>query len=260
MLIGRFSYHGVVGYGIVKPGDAFFTVVSGNIFNDFEITDQRVALEQATILTPVSPRIIIGLGRNYYSHIREMGVEPPDRPAIFFKPASSMIAHREPVIIPKWATRVDYEGELGVIIGKKMRRVSERDVPDCILGCTCFNDITERDIGSSGLINQDISKCCDTFGPCGPWISTDVDPDYAEIKTILNGTTVQQDTTANTVFTTRRILSELSSFMTLLPGDLLITGTAGGIGPLQAGDEVEVEVKDLGRLSNPVLSDAPQST
>ena len=168
-----------------------------------------------------------------------------------------MIAHREPVIIPQWATRVDYEGELGVVIGKRMRRVAEQDVPDCIFGCTCFNDITERDIGSTGLINQDLSKCCDTFGPCGPWISTGIDPDNAEIRTILNGTTVQQDTTANTVFSTRRILSELSSFMTLLPGDLVITGTAGGIGPLQAGDEVEVEVKDLGRLSNPVLIDAP---
>jgi 2-keto-4-pentenoate hydratase/2-oxohepta-3-ene-1,7-dioic acid hydratase in catechol pathway len=126
-----------------------------------------------------------------------------------------MIAHRQPVIIPQWATRVDYEGELGVVIGKKMKGVDEKDVPEYIMGCTCFNDITERDVGSSGLINQDISKCCDTFGPCGPWICTEVDPDNAELKTILNGKVVQQDNYANTVFSTRRILSELSQFMTL---------------------------------------------
>jgi 2-keto-4-pentenoate hydratase/2-oxohepta-3-ene-1,7-dioic acid hydratase in catechol pathway len=155
-------------------------------------------------------------------------------------------------VIPGWATRTDYEGELGVAIGKKMRYVTEEDVSRCILGCTCFNDVTERHIGSSGLINQDISKCCDSFGPCGPWISTDVDPDNAELKTLLNGTIVQQDNTANTVFSVKRILSELSRFMTLLPGDLVITGTPGGIGPLHAGDVVEVEVAGVGRLGNGV--------
>jgi 2-keto-4-pentenoate hydratase/2-oxohepta-3-ene-1,7-dioic acid hydratase in catechol pathway len=229
--------------------------VSGDIFRSFEVTDQEVRMEEVALMVPITPRIVVGLGRNYYSHIKEMSVDPPNRPAIFFKPASSMIAHRQPVIIPQWATRVDYEGELGVVIGKKMKGVDEKDVPEYILGCTCFNDITERDVGSSGLINQDISKCCETFGPCGPWICTEVDPDNAELKTILDGKVVQQDNYANIVFSTRRILSELSQFMTLWPGDLVITGTPGGIGPLQAGDVVEVEITGVGRLSNPVQCD-----
>lgn len=252
MLVVRFSHRDSIHYGVFDPADDFYRLLTGNIYERYEITDRRVRCEDAVLLPPVSPRIIIGLGRNYHSHVEEMGVEQPDRPAIFFKPAGSMIGHLDPVVIPSWAGRVDYEGELGVVIGKLMKDVSVKDVDACIFGCTCFNDVTERNIGSSGLINQDISKCCDTFGPCGPWISTDVDPDDAELRTILNGKIVQHDNTANTVFTTRRILSEISSFMTLMPGDLVITGTPGGIGPLQPGDVVEVEVSGVGRLRNPV--------
>jgi 2-keto-4-pentenoate hydratase/2-oxohepta-3-ene-1,7-dioic acid hydratase in catechol pathway len=140
-----------------------------------------------------------------------------------------------------------------------MKNVNDADVPDHIFGCTCFNDVTERHIGSSGLINQDISKCCDTFGPCGPWISTDIDPDNTELKTIVNGKIVQHDTTANTVFDVKRIVSEISFFMTLLPGDLVITGTPGGIGPLQDGDIVEVDIEGIGRLSNPVQTEGKQT-
>jgi len=250
MLIGRFLYNNKVCFGSIEEQDIH--LLRENIFSTIEPTGERVSLADIVLLPPVQPPLIIGLGRNYTSHVEEMAVEPPDRPAVFFKPGRSIIGHLEPVLIPGWATRVDYEGELGVIIGRKMRYVPEESVTEHIFGYTCFNDITERHIGSSGLINQDISKCCDAFGPCGPWISTDLDPDNATIRTYRNEEMVQEDNTGNTIFSVTRVLSFLSSFMTLWPGDLVITGTPAGIGPLKPGDTIEVEIEGIGRLSNPV--------
>ena len=252
MLIGRFRYRNKVRTGIVEGSDIH--LVGENIFSRIEKTGERLSVTDVSFLPPVEPPVIIGLGRNYTSHVKEMKVDPPEMPAVFFKPGRSIAGHREPVLIPDWATRVDYEGELGVVIGRKMRYVPEEAVAGHIFGYTCFNDVTERHVGSIGLINQDISKCCDTFGPCGPWISTDLDPDNAFIRTYLNGAVVQEDNTGNTVFSVARILSFVSSFMTLWPGDLVITGTPSGIGPLQAGDTVEVEIEGIGRLSNPAHS------
>ena len=143
------------------------TLVSGDtielldddIFQHVKTTGEQVTLQDARLLAPVTPSLIVGLGRNYISHINEMKVPPPDTPAIFFKPGRTIIASDEAIVVPSWTTRVDYEGELGVVIGKKMRSVPEAEVYDYIFGYTCFNDITERHVGSSGLINQDISKC-----------------------------------------------------------------------------------------------------
>jgi 2-keto-4-pentenoate hydratase/2-oxohepta-3-ene-1,7-dioic acid hydratase in catechol pathway len=250
MLIARFSHRGLIHYGIAEEDS--IALLSPDIFSRIKKTGQRVDRSETTLLPPIDPRLIIGLGRNYLSHINEMKVAAPDRPAIFFKPPRSMVGHMQPIIIPHWASRVDYEGELGVIIGKKMRYIDEVSARKGIFGYTCFNDVTERHIGSSGLINQDISKSCDTFGPCGPWISTTINPDDATIRTILNGAVVQEDNTGRTVFSLGRVLSELSRFMTLMPGDLIITGTPGGIGPLQEGDTVDIEIEGIGRLSNPV--------
>lgn len=250
MLIGRFTYGDKVCFGIIE--EQTIQLIREDIFNQIELTGERLCLEDVTLLAPVEPPLIVGLGRNYTGHVKEMAVDPPERPAIFFKPGRSIIGHMEPVVIPHWATRVDYEGELGVIIGRKMKYVAEESVREHIFGYTCFNDVTERNIGNSGLINQDVSKCCDAFGPCGPWISTDLDPDNAIIRTYRNGELVQEDNTGNTVFSLNQILSFLSSFMTLWPGDLLITGTPAGIGPLKSGDTVEVEIDGIGRLSNPV--------
>lgn len=253
MLIARFLYRNNTHYGIFE-GDTI-ELLRGTLFEGTIRTKTKVSVEDVTFLAPVEPSTVIGLGRNYHSHIKQMNVEPPEEPAIFFKPGRTVIGPGMPIIIPRWATRVDYEGELGIVIGKKMHSVSEADAAGFIFGCTCFNDVTERHIGSIGLINQDISKCCDTFGPCGPFISTEVEPGNTELKTYLNGTLVQQDYTGNTVFTVERILSHLSSFMTLMPGDLVVTGTPGGIGPLSPGDTVTIEIEGIGSLSNPVKLD-----
>lgn len=250
MLIARFLYQNTTRFGILEKNE--IRLLDDDIFNRIEPTGERVQCDMVRLLAPVEPAIIIGLGRNYHNHIKEMGMDPPDSPAVFFKPGRSIVSPGEPVVIPAWATRVDYEGELGIVIGKKMRYVQDESVADHIFGYTCFNDVTERYIGSMGLINQDVSKCCDTFGPCGPWISTDIDPENAGIRTYLNGEIVQQDNTGNTVFPVSRVLSFLSSFMTLMPGDLVITGTPGGIGQLNPGDTIEVEIDGIGKLSNPV--------
>jgi 2-keto-4-pentenoate hydratase/2-oxohepta-3-ene-1,7-dioic acid hydratase in catechol pathway len=250
MLISRFLYQNVVRFGIVERHT--MSLLQGDVFNRIEPTGERVERDEVCILSPVEPALIIGLGRNYRGHIEEIGEEPPDIPAVFFKPGRTIIGHREPVMIPEWATRVDYEGELGVIIGRKMRCVSEESAGEYVFGYTCFNDITERHIGMKGLINQDISKCCDTFGPCGPWISTDFDPCSALIRTYCNGEIVQEDNTENMVYSVNQVLCFLSKFMTLMPGDLVITGTPGGIGPVNPGDTVEVEIEGIGRLTNPV--------
>lgn len=248
MLICRFLYQNAVRFGIVE--DHTLILLQDDIYTSIKPTGERILLDQVRILPPVEPSLIIGLGRNYLGHVKEIGEKPPDIPAVFFKPGRTIIGHREPIMIPNWATRVDYEGELGVIIGKEMRYVSEESASDYVFGYTCFNDVTERHIGMTGLINQDISKSIDTFGPCGPWVSTDFDPDNAWIKTYCNGKIVQEDNTKNTVYSVNQVLCFLSKFMTLMPGDLVITGTPGGIGPLTPGDTIEVEIEGIGRLSN----------
>ena len=255
MLIARFLFRDKIRFGVLEGKT--FHLLDNHIFEEVIYTGEAAGYEDVKLLTPVDPGVVIGLGRNYLGHIKEMAMDPPDRPAVFFKPGRSVIGHQDAIVIPGWATRVDYEGELGVIIGKKMNSVSEQAAPDYVFGYTCFNDVTERDIGNTGLINQDVSKCCDTFGPCGPWISTDVDPENAVIRTYLNGRGVQEDNTGNTVFSVSKVLSFLSTFMTLMPGDLVVTGTPGGIGPLSPGDTVEVEVDGIGRLSNPVSVKSP---
>lgn len=254
MLIGRFLYRQKVRYGIIEND---IHLLHTDIYNNIEKTGERISRDTVSFLPPVEPSVIIGLGRNYTSHVKEMAVDPPERPAIFFKPGRSIVGQLDPVLIPAWATRVDYEGELGVVIGKKMKNVPEADVAEHIFGYTCFNDVTERHIGSTGLINQDLSKCCDTFGPCGPWISTECNPDNATIKTYLNGAVVQDDNTGSTIFSVTQVLSFVSTFMTLWPGDLVITGTPSGIGPLQIGDKIEIEIEGIGRLSNPVQGSKP---
>ena len=256
MLISRFQYRNDVYFGIVEENQ--IRLVRKNIYDGIKLTGEKIPFEDVQVLAPVAPNLVIGLGRNYRAHIKEIGEVPPDRPAVFFKPGRSIIGHHQPIILPEWSTRVDYEGELGVVIGKKMKNVPEKDVRVHIFGYTCFNDITERDIGMSNLLNQDISKCCDTFGPCGPWISTDFDPDNAHITTYLNGKVVQHDNTANTVYSVNQVISFLSTFMTLMPGDLVITGTPAGIGPLRTRDTIEIEIEGIGRLSNTVESAKPQ--
>ncbi len=203
------------------------------------------------LLAPVLPAKIIGIGKNYAEHAEEMGSEPPSEPLAFLKPSTSVIGPREQIKIPEQSQRVDYEGELAVVIGRMCRHVAADDAADVILGYTCGNDVTARDLQERD--NQWArAKGFDTFCPLGPWIQTEFDPAAARIETSVNGELRQQGSGADLIFSVGKLVEWVSSIMTLLPGDVILTGTPAGIGQLNDGDHVKVEIAGIGSLDNEV--------
>jgi len=198
------------------------------------------------------PTKIVCIGQNYLEHIKELGSTPPKQPLFFLKPPSSLIGTGDNIIYPRNATRVDYEGELAVVIKKSMKDVLNDKAKQYILGYSCFNDVTERDLVTKAPLNLTLGKSFDTFSAFGPYIVTDLDPDNLQIRTYLNGELMQDDNTSECVFNVQTILSYLSQCLTLCPGDIVITGTPKGIAPMKPGDLVEVEIEKIGRLSNRV--------
>jgi 2-keto-4-pentenoate hydratase/2-oxohepta-3-ene-1,7-dioic acid hydratase in catechol pathway len=243
---GRLTIGKVVGEEIV--------VLDGSLFDIQGETNIRYSLADVKLLPPVIPTKIACIGMNYRGHIEEVGESIPETPRFFLKPPSCLIAHEEAIIIPKGAERVDYEGELALVIKKKAKEVAEEEALNYVLGYSCFNDVTERAIVMRNTGDLTLSKCFDTFGPFGPYIVTGLDSTSLAIKTYLNGRLVQNDNTKNFVFSIQHIIHYLSQAITFYPGDIIITGTPRGIGPLNAGDEVEVEIEGIGRLRNPVRS------
>jgi 2-keto-4-pentenoate hydratase/2-oxohepta-3-ene-1,7-dioic acid hydratase in catechol pathway len=208
-------------------------------------------LSRLQLLSPTRPSKIVAVGLNYRDHIAEFGHPVPENPIIFIKPSSSVIAPGERIILPQSSQRVDYEAELAMVIKKRARRVRKEEAPQYILGYTCFNDVTARDLQKKdGQWTR--AKSFDTFSPIGPWIETDFDPRNAEIKCYLNGTLRQHSNTGNLLFSAWELLSFVSEIMTLLPGDVIATGTPSGVGPMQAGDVVEVFIQGIGILRNEV--------
>jgi 2-keto-4-pentenoate hydratase/2-oxohepta-3-ene-1,7-dioic acid hydratase in catechol pathway len=208
-------------------------------------------LSRLQLLSPTRPSKIVAVGLNYRDHIAEFGHPVPENPIIFIKPSSSVIAPGERIILPQSSQRVDYEAELAMVIKKRARRVRKEEAPQYILGYTCFNDVTARDLQKKdGQWTR--AKSFDTFSPIGPWIETDFDPRNAEIKCYLNGTLRQHSNTGNLLFSAWELLSFVSEIMTLLPGDVIATGTPSGVGPMQAGDVVEVFIQGIGTLRNEV--------
>jgi 2-keto-4-pentenoate hydratase/2-oxohepta-3-ene-1,7-dioic acid hydratase in catechol pathway len=248
MKIARFRHENHIYFGLVE--DRQLRVVDGDILGDFKPTDQLVPLSEVTLLTPVSPSKIVCVGQNYRGHIQELGLPIPKEPVIFLKPPSCLIGNHEKIIFPASASRVDYEGELAIVIKEKMTRVSEDQTLKYVLGYSCFNDVTERALVSKDPFLLTLAKSFDTFGAFGPFIATDLDPDNLELKTTLNGQIMQQDNTQNCVFSTKKLLTFISRHITLLPGDVVITGTPQGIAPMKIGDVVEVEINGIGKLSN----------
>lgn len=209
-------------------------------------------LSEVQILPLAVPSKIICLGLNYRSHAREMGREPPSEPLIFLKPPTAVISHGQPIVIPPMSEQVDYEGELAVVIGRQCKNVPAGELTPFIFGYTCANDVTARDLQrKDGLYTR--AKGFDTFAPLGPWIETDVpDPDNRAIRTLVNGRVRQDGNTSDMVFSVGRAVSFISRVMTLMPGDVVLTGTPAGIGELKAGDEVTVEIEGVGLLTNTV--------
>src|SRR5882672_3122515 len=218
---------------------------------------EPIALDEATLLAPVRPSKIVCVGRNYREHAAELGHEIPTEPLLFFKPPSSLLAPGGTILRPKISERTDYEGELGVVIGKRCHKLaSDEDTRPYILGYTCINDFTARD-----LQNKDDqwarAKGFDTFCPAGPVVSDEVDPwSGIQVETRVNGEVRQSGNTKDFIFSLGVVVRYISQIMTLEPGDLIATGTPKGVGPVVAGDVVEVSIEGIGVLRNTVVDQA----
>jgi 2-keto-4-pentenoate hydratase/2-oxohepta-3-ene-1,7-dioic acid hydratase in catechol pathway len=246
--IYRFRYRKKILYGILK--EEFLFPVIGSVFGDFKIGASPVPISEVRVLPPVLPTKVIGIGRNYRDHAEELRNPLPEEPLIFLKPSTAVIGHLNKIVHPAMAGRVDYEGEVAVVIRKKTRLLGDDDpVADCILGYTCFNDVTARDLQKKD-VQFTRAKSFDTFAAVGPCVATGLDPAGLRLKTFLNGKLVQSGTTADLIFSIPVLVRFLSRVMTLNPGDIITTGTPAGIGPLAPGDRVDVQVEGIGVLSN----------
>ena len=224
----------------------------GGRAEDIKLTGVRFPLADVRLLAPILPSKVVCIGKNYADHAREMGGEPPDEPVIFLKPSTAVCGPGDPVQRPVLLSeRVDFEGELAVVIGRLCRQVPADRVADVIFGYTCANDVTARDLQArDGQWTR--AKGFDTFCPLGPWIETDVDPADLELSTVLNGDVKQHSRTSLLLHGVQALIVFVSQVMTLLPGDVLLTGTPAGIGPMDKGDQVSVTIEGIGTLTNPV--------
>ena len=260
MRIARFKTETKTGYGIFEGSvireieNAATGHLSGGLPCDphhLTCTGKQYQPEEVTLLAPCRPSKVVAVGLNYRSHADEIKMPLPDEPLLFLKPPTAVIGPGDAIIYPSMSRRVDYEAELGVIIGAVAKNVSEKEAHRYILGYTCFNDVTARDLqGKDTQFTR--SKSFDTFAPMGPWIETALDPCNLTVQSYLGGALKQSGTTADLVFSVDRLLAFISRVMTLLPGDVIATGTPAGIGPMRIGDTVEIVVEGIGRLRNTV--------
>lgn len=250
MRLIRFEYQAQTRYGILE--DERVWPLKQPPFNQIRAAGAALHWEEVRLLAPCQPTKIIALGLNYQDHAAELGLPLPEEPLIFLKPSSAVIGPEAEIVYPPQSTRVDYEAELGVVLGRTAHRVSEVEAWDYILGYTCFNDVTARDLQKKdGQFTR--SKSFDTFAPLGPWIETDLsNPDNLAVEAYINGERRQQSNTENMVFRVPTLISFISHIMTLLPGDVIATGTPAGIGPIWPGDVVEIRVEGIGALRNRV--------
>ncbi len=237
-------------YGVLKGQE--ITRLNGSIFDDYTETNETFPLEEVKLLYPCKPTNLYCVGLNFADHVAELGLPTPELPANFLKPASGVVSPGEAIVIPSVATRVDYEGEMAIIIKDKVKNISIEEAPAHILGVSPLNDVTEREMSyTSTLVTY--SKSFDTFTSFGPIIDTDIDPENTVIRTYLNGEKVQEGRTADFLFSCAYIVSFFSKGRTLYPGDVISTGTPSHVLALKEGDVVEVEIEGVGmRLVNPV--------
>jgi 2-keto-4-pentenoate hydratase/2-oxohepta-3-ene-1,7-dioic acid hydratase in catechol pathway len=246
----HYRYQGKEAYGLLQTEDRLRRI-SGDPFSGYQPSEGLVALAEVGILPPCRPGKIIALGLNYRDHAREFNLEVPSEPLIFMKPPSAVVAQGEKIIIPAMSRRVDYEAELAVIIGRVCRNVAREEAFQYILGYTCLNDVTARDLqNKDGQWTR--AKGFDTFCPIGPGLVTDIDPGDLAIRSYLNGELRQSSRTSQLIFSVPELVEFISQVMTLYPGDIISTGTPSGVGPMNSGDTVEVVVEQVGRLVNRV--------
>ncbi|MGZ7042623.1 MAG: fumarylacetoacetate hydrolase family protein, partial [Thermoanaerobaculia bacterium] len=205
----------------------------------------------AQLLAPSAPTKIVAVGRNYADHAKELGNEAPSEPIIFLKPPTTVLAPEGKIVRPSMSQRVDFEGELAIVIGREAKNVRAANWRDYVRGFTCANDVTARDLQKKD-VQFTRGKSFDTFCPLGPCIETEIDPRDLSLQTRVNGQIKQSGRTSQMIFPCDAIIEFITSVMTLLPGDVILTGTPAGVGPLQAGDVVEVEIGGIGILRNVV--------
>lgn len=246
----RFSYEGKVRYGLLSGKR--LRLYQGSPFAGGKPGKETAPLEKVRLLAPCRPSKVVAIGLNYKAHAKEVKKALPKEPMMFMKPSSSVIGPGQTVVRPAISERVDHESELGVVIGKKCRLVSPQEAGDYILGYTCLNDVTARDLQArDGQYTR--AKGFDTFCPIGPIITSEIDPNKVRVRALVNNKVRQSTLTSDMIFDVFELVSFVSQVMTLAPGDLIATGTPSGIGPLESGDTVTIEIKGIGRLSNPVL-------
>ncbi|WPX09586.1 fumarylacetoacetate hydrolase family protein [Anaerocellum danielii] len=246
MKLGRFFYANKTFFGLVE-GSSVKVLKS---LNPLKISDQSYPIEDLKILPPVKPSKIVCVGLNYKDHAKELRLDLPKSPVLFLKPPTCVIGHNDSIIYPyHMSTQVDYEGELAVVIKEVCRNVKPQEADEYILGYTCANDVTARDLQPKNG-QWTVAKSFDTFLPLGPVITDEIDPNNSKIKTYLNGKLVQNSNTSNFIFTVQELVSYISYIMTLKPFDVIITGTPSGIGSMKKGDVVEVEIEGIGKLTN----------
>ena len=252
MQIARFAHGDNPRYGIVD-GDDLVVLKSDPLFDSYETTGERVPLDGARLLSPVIPRSkVVALGRNYADHVKELGNDLPTAPVVFLKPNTSVIGPDDPIVLPEWSQEVHYEAELAVVVGRLCKDVPAERVNDVIFGYTVANDVTARDV-QRAEDQWTRAKGFDTSCPLGPWIETDVDVADLAVRSYVDGEQRQDGRTSQMIMSVPEIVAYASTIFTLLPGDVILTGTPAGIGQIDAGQRGEFVVEGLGRFGNPVV-------
>lgn len=264
MLICRFAAGEDIWYGAVDGLDdddaiteeSIVAPIEGHPFVEIRPEGSVLKLADVRLLAPVIPSKVVCVGKNYREHAAEMGGEAPEQPLLFMKPSTSVIGPGEPIDLPWQSEQVEHEGELAVVIGRMCKDVPLDRVEDVIFGYTCANDVTARDLqASDGQWTR--AKGFDTFCPIGPWIQTELRPADADVTVTVNGQQRQHSGIDAMVHDVPALVAYVSSCMTLLPGDVILTGTPAGVGPVTRGDSVSVSISGIGTLTNPVRSEAP---
>jgi len=247
MKIVRFAIDKKIKYGILDGGS--IQGIEDKPYRRIKPSDHYYQLSEVKLLPPCLPSKIVAVGLNYRAHAEETNMPLPNAPLIFLKPSTAVIGPEDNITYPSASHRVDFEGELGVVIKKPVWRVSIEDALDYVLGYTCFNDITARDLqGSDGQWTR--AKGFDTFAAVGPCIETELNPGNVVLETYLNGELKQHSNTDDLIYPIPELLNFISHVMTLLPGDIIATGTPSGIGPMKPGDTVEIKIGPIGTLRN----------
>jgi 2-keto-4-pentenoate hydratase/2-oxohepta-3-ene-1,7-dioic acid hydratase in catechol pathway len=252
MRLVRFRHGERIATGAIERGEDAVRVLQGTYFENPLPTGEVVPIDDVRLLAPLLPSKLVCAGKNYQAHAEEWGQKVPEEPLLFLKPSTAVIGPHDPIELLPISRRIDFEGELAVVMGRLAKHVRSEDAYRYILGYSCANDVTLRSL-QRGDDQWCRAKGFDGSCPLGPWIETELDPNDVRVVTRLNGEVKQDASTTDMIFGVATLIEYITSFMTLLPGDAILTGTPAGVAALTAKDVVEVEIEGIGTLSNPVV-------